>query len=124
MQGKTAKFLEICINNDSLCFQKSHIIDYSLLTIIDKKSKTIRFGIIDYLQEHNVWRLFETNYKKFRNRILDNAGDPTIIEPEKYRDRFTSFAKQYFIVVELQEEERLPKNVTKIELQNSMRDAQ
>ena len=41
--------LKICINNDSLFLAKSNIVDYSLLAIINKTRKTIRFGIIDYI---------------------------------------------------------------------------
>ena len=43
------RILHICINNDTLCLSKSNIIDYSLLTIVDKKHKKVRFGIIDYV---------------------------------------------------------------------------
>ena len=49
LHRKLANLLHICINNDSLCLQKTNIIDYSLLMIIDTKDKRVRFGIIDYL---------------------------------------------------------------------------
>jgi len=49
MHKKLANLLHICINNDSLCLSKNTIIDYSILTIINTRTKRIRFGIIDYL---------------------------------------------------------------------------
>jgi len=37
------------LNNDSLILEKSNIIDYSILAIVNHKSCVIRFGVIDYL---------------------------------------------------------------------------
>jgi len=85
MHKKLADLLHICINYDSLCLSKTNIIDYSLLTIINKNEKRIRFGIIDYLQMYTLERYFETQIKKVVNMGLR----PTIIEPEEYRKRFT-----------------------------------
>jgi hypothetical protein len=56
MHKKLANLLHICINNDSLCLSKTNIVDYSLLTIINKKTKRVRFGIIDYLQMYTIER--------------------------------------------------------------------
>ncbi len=77
---------------------KTNIIDYSLLTIINRQSKTIRFGVIDYLQMYTMQRFVETQYK----RAINRGKDPTIIEPSAYRERFTSFAKLYLIGVDTQ----------------------
>jgi 1-phosphatidylinositol-3-phosphate 5-kinase len=54
------KILNVCVNNDTLCLAKSQIIDYSLLVIINKKTKKLRFGIIDYVQHYNLEKKFET----------------------------------------------------------------
>lgn len=60
MNKKLANQLHVSLNNDSLVLAKSNIIDYSLLTIIDKKNLIIRFGVIDYLQIYTIQRLLET----------------------------------------------------------------
>jgi hypothetical protein len=42
--------------------------DYSLLTIVDKKRKKVRFGIIDYMQTYNIDKVIETKFKRIINR--------------------------------------------------------
>lgn len=60
LHKKLANLLHICINNDSLCLSKTNIVDYSLLTIINKNTKRVRFGIIDYLQMYTIERQIES----------------------------------------------------------------
>jgi 1-phosphatidylinositol-3-phosphate 5-kinase len=68
------KILMIWINNDSLFFSRSNIVDYSLLVIIDKAKKTVRFGIIDYIQQYDGKKMIESKFK-----AIIAAGDiPTI----------------------------------------------
>ncbi len=110
--------LQICLNNDSLFLSKQNRIDYSLLTIIDKKNKRIRFGIIDYLQIYTFDRLIETTIKK----VVNLGIRPTIIEPKAYRMRFTYFARLYLIGIHSQEEKKLPKDATGEDLRRSIAD--
>lgn len=89
------KILMICINNDSLFFSRSNIVDYSLLVIIDKDKKTIRFGIIDYIQQFTMEKMVEAKFK-----TLIAAGDiPTITDPTPYKTRFQDAIRKYFIGV-------------------------
>lgn len=60
LHPKLANWLHISINNDSLSLAKSNIIDYSLLAVVNKKDKWIRFGIIDFLQMYTVLRTLES----------------------------------------------------------------
>ena len=92
LHRKLAELLHICINNDTLCLQKYNIVDYSLVAIINKKARRIRFGIIDYLQMYNLEKFFETQLKK----AINLGVSPTIIEPKAYRQRFTLFTRLYF----------------------------
>ncbi len=96
MHKKLANLLHICINNDSLCLSKNTIIDYSILTIINTRTKRIRFGIIDYLQNYTKIRYLETGLKK----VQYLGTNPTIIDPQSYRLRFTTFTKLYLIGVD------------------------
>lgn len=89
------KILMICINNDSLFFSRSNIVDYSLLVIIDKKKKTVRFGIIDYIQQYTMEKMVESKFK-----AIITAGDvPTIVDPSPYKNRFQEAMRKYFIGV-------------------------
>jgi hypothetical protein len=72
-----------------------NIIDYSLLAIVNQKEKTVRFGIIDYLQMYTLVRQFENKFKK----VVNMGQDPTIMAPRGYRRRFANFALTYFLPV-------------------------
>lgn len=87
------RILHICINNDTLCLSKSNIVDYSLLTIIDTKRKRVRFGIIDYVQQYTLDKIFESKFKG----IIHGGEAPTIVDPEKYKQRFKKAMKKYFV---------------------------
>jgi 1-phosphatidylinositol-3-phosphate 5-kinase len=96
------RILHICINNDTLFLSKSNIVDYSLLTIIDKKRKQVRFGIIDYMQQYTLDKIFECKFK----RMMNGGEVPTIVEPDKYKFRFKKAMKRYFIGMVVQEEKK------------------
>lgn len=82
----------ICINNDSLFFSRSNIVDYSLLVIIDKEKKTVRFGIIDYIQQYTMEKMVESNFK-----AIVTGDVPTIVDPNPYKTRFQEAIRKYFI---------------------------
>jgi hypothetical protein len=94
------RILQICINNDTLILSKANIVDYSLLTIIDTKRKKVRFGIIDFVQQYSLDKVFEVQFK----RIINRGEVPTIVDPEKYKYRFKRAMKGYFIGMVTQEE--------------------
>jgi hypothetical protein len=94
------RILQICINNDTLILSKANIVDYSLLTIIDTKRKKVRFGIIDFVQQYSLDKVFEGQFK----RIINRGEVPTIVDPEKYKYRFKRAMKRYFIGMVTQEE--------------------
>lgn len=94
------RILHICINNDTLCLSKSNIVDYSLLTIIDTKRKKLRFGIIDYVQQYTIDKIFESKFKNF----MSGGEVPTIVDPEKYKLRFKRAMRRYFVGMAIQTE--------------------
>jgi hypothetical protein len=103
------RILHICINNDTLCLSKSNIVDYSLLTIIDKERKKIRFGIIDYVQQYTIDKIFESKFKNF----ISGGEIPTITDPEKYKMRFKRAMKRYFVGIGIQDEKRVHSSTRK-----------
>ena len=70
------KILMICINNDSLFFSRSNIVDYSLLVVIDKEKKTVRFGIIDYIQQYTMEKMVES---KFKAIMAGDVSTPSLV---------------------------------------------
>lgn len=106
------RILHICINNDTLCLSKSNIVDYSLLTIIDTKRRKVRFGIIDFVQQYTIDKIFEGQFK----RIINRGEVPTIVDPDKYKLRFKKAMKRYFIGMVVQEEKTAQDALNKQEL--------
>jgi 1-phosphatidylinositol-3-phosphate 5-kinase len=50
LQYSMKRILNLAIHNDSLYLSKQSIIDYSMFVIINHQKKTVRLGIIDYIQ--------------------------------------------------------------------------
>ena len=88
------RFFKIAIANDSLYLAKHSIIDYSLLAIINPAKKTIRVGIIDYIQHYTLDKELESTVK-----MIIAKEDPTIIPPEQYKQRFRQAMEKYFIAL-------------------------
>jgi len=63
--------------------------------VIDKKKKTVRFGIIDYIQQYTMEKMVESKFKA----IIAAGGDPTILNPNLYKGRFQDAIRKYFIGV-------------------------
>ena len=63
MQHSQKRLLKIAIANDSLYLTKHSIIDYSMFVIINPEKKTIRFGIIDYIQQYTLEKELESYLK-------------------------------------------------------------
>jgi hypothetical protein len=53
---------------------------------------SIRVGVIDYIQQYTMFKLFETTFKKAVGK-----DDPTIISPLEYKKRFLRALNKYFI---------------------------
>ena len=88
------RILSLAVHNDSLYLSKQSVIDYSMFVIINHRKKTVRLGIIDYIQTYTIEKQIESYLK---------AGiaseEPTIISPEEYKIRFRSAMDKYFIAL-------------------------
>lgn len=65
------------------------------MVVVDKGKKTIRTGIIDYIQQYTFEKILESNFKK---RIY-MGNEPTIIPTIAYRKRFLENMDKYFIAL-------------------------
>jgi len=80
------------IHNDSLFLCKLGVVDYSLLCGICDDTNEIVVGIIDYLREHTILERVETTVK-----LVVRRAEPTVVKPEKYRNRFRQAMDKYFM---------------------------
>ena len=80
MQYSMKRLLKIAIANDSLYLTKHSIIDYSMFVIINPVTKTVRLGIIDYIQQYTL----EKELESYLKQTISNE-DPTIIPPDQYK---------------------------------------
>jgi len=86
------KTLRLAIANDSLYLAQHQIIDYSLFLIIDPIKKTLRVGIIDYIQQYTIEKELESYIKQTVSNLK-----PTIIGPDLYKQRFRTAIDKYFV---------------------------
>lgn len=96
------RLLKIAIANDSLYLTKNSIIDYSMFVIINPVKKTVRAGIIDYIQQYTLDKELESYLKQ-----TISHEDPTIIPPEQYKQRFRVAMDKYFIAMVPDENEKI-----------------
>ena len=92
LQFQMRKTLKLAIANDSLYLAQHQIIDYSLFLIIDPKKKTLRVGIIDYIQQYTIEKELESYIKQTVSNLK-----PTIIGPDLYKQRFRYFMDKIFV---------------------------
>ena len=78
---------------DCYFLYKNFIVDYSLVIMLDLKTKRTYAKIIDYLRNYDFMKNFESKFKKMKS-----SKDPTIIRPEDYRKRFMSKIRSYFLI--------------------------
>ena len=100
------KILNQALINDCKFLKKEEIIDYSLVIIfeicdIKEKNenkfeiKRIRMGIVDYLRKYT----WDKQIESYGKKLIHGFGIPTIINPEKYSERFIEKIKTYFACV-------------------------
>ncbi|XP_049308926.1 putative 1-phosphatidylinositol 3-phosphate 5-kinase [Bactrocera dorsalis] len=90
--------LKDAINRDSTFLEKNQIMDYSLLVGLNHDSSILVLGIIDYIRTFTFDKKVESFVKQ--TGILGGMGKlPTVISPERYKQRFIDAMDRYFYTV-------------------------
>ena len=109
LQFSLKRLLSIAIHNDSNFFAKHQIIDYSMLVVVDPVAKTIRVGLVDYIQQYTIEKQFESIIKE---KI--SGEEPTIVSPDLYKTRFRAAMDRYFVAMIGDRESSVPILVTNL----------
>ncbi|KAH8402497.1 hypothetical protein KR009_012395 [Drosophila setifemur] len=109
--------LRDAIQRDSSFLERNEVMDYSLLVGLDKKNSQLVLGIIgghntltpliliftsnliaDYIRTYTLDKRMESIIKQ--SGILGGKGkDPTVVNPERYKQRFIDAMDRYFLTV-------------------------
>jgi hypothetical protein len=89
---------------DATLLASSDIMDYSLIVGITRHSKReqVVMGIIDFLHPYTGAKILESNMKRGLDVVFgpaNGARDPTVIEPQLYKERFLRWMSAYFCEV-------------------------
>ncbi|TCD70122.1 1-phosphatidylinositol-3-phosphate 5-kinase [Steccherinum ochraceum] len=100
LREHSKRILRGALFNDSRFLADFNVMDYSLLVGVDSTNNELVVGIVDYVRTYT-WD------KKLESWVKDSAflgggankGEPTIIGPKQYRQRFLSAMERYFPLV-------------------------
>jgi 1-phosphatidylinositol-3-phosphate 5-kinase len=98
LREHSKRILRSSLYNDSKFLADVNVMDYSLVVGVDSKHGELVVGIVDY-QRTYTWD------KKLESWVKDSAflgagkGEPTIITPKEYRQRFVRAMERYFPMV-------------------------
>uniref|UniRef100_V5GKN1 1-phosphatidylinositol-3-phosphate 5-kinase n=1 Tax=Kalmanozyma brasiliensis (strain GHG001) TaxID=1365824 RepID=V5GKN1_KALBG len=93
------KLLRVSLYNDSLFLADMNVMDYSLMVGVDRQSKQLVVGIIDFVRTYTWDKRVESFVKE--TALLGGAGkgEPTIITPPDYRTRFLTFIDKALLLM-------------------------
>ncbi|EPQ60145.1 hypothetical protein GLOTRDRAFT_134891 [Gloeophyllum trabeum ATCC 11539] len=96
LREHSKRILRGALYNDSKFLADINVMDYSLVVGVDSERKELVVGIVDYIRTYT-WD------KKLESWVKDlgaaGKGEPTIITPKQYRQRFLSAMERYFPLV-------------------------
>ncbi|EIN14395.1 hypothetical protein PUNSTDRAFT_96221 [Punctularia strigosozonata HHB-11173 SS5] len=100
LREHSKRILRGALFNDSKFLADVNVMDYSLVVGVDSVNNELVVGIVDYIRTYT-WD------KKLESWVKDSAflggggsrGEPTIITPKQYRQRFISAMERYFPLV-------------------------
>ncbi|KAI0931455.1 hypothetical protein AcV7_001170 [Taiwanofungus camphoratus] len=85
--------------NDSKFLADINVMDYSLVVGVDSNKNELVVGIVDYIRTYTWDKKLESWVKDSTFLGGANKGEPTIIGPRQYRQRFLSAMERYFPLV-------------------------
>jgi len=99
LREHSKRILRGALYNDSKFLADINVMDYSLVCGVDSQNKELVIGIVDYIRTYTWDKKLESWVKE--SAFLGGAGkgEPTIVTPRQYRQRFISAMERYFPLV-------------------------
>ncbi|KAI0323076.1 hypothetical protein OF83DRAFT_10696 [Amylostereum chailletii] len=99
LREHSKRILRGALFNDSKFLADINVMDYSLVVGVDSQKNELVVGIVDYVRTYTWDKKLESWVKE--SAFLGGAGkgEPTIVTPKQYRQRFLSAMERYFPLV-------------------------
>lgn len=96
IRDHSKKALRAAVSNDTYFLSTLNVMDYSMLVGIDRDSKELVVGIVDFMRTFTWDKKLESWVKE--TGLLGGGKDPTITTPIQYRNRFSEAMEKYFLL--------------------------
>ncbi|KAF9075022.1 hypothetical protein BDP27DRAFT_1443955 [Rhodocollybia butyracea] len=98
LREHSKRILRGALYNDSKFLADINVMDYSLVCGVDSQNNELVVGIVDYIRTYT-WDKKLESWVKEAAFLGGGRGEPTIITPKQYRQRFMSAMERYFPVI-------------------------
>ncbi|VDB86931.1 unnamed protein product [Peniophora sp. CBMAI 1063] len=93
------RILRGALYNDSKFLADINVMDYSLVVGVDNHSNELVVGIVDYVRTYTWDKKLESWVKESALLGGGGRGEPTIVTPKQYRQRFIAAMERYFPLI-------------------------
>ncbi|KAK7465276.1 Mitochondrial distribution and morphology protein 12 [Stygiomarasmius scandens] len=98
LREHSKRIMRGALYNDSKFLADINVMDYSLVCGVDSKNNELVVGIVDYIRTYT-WDKKLESWVKESAFLGGNKGEPTIVTPKQYRQRFISAMERYFPLI-------------------------
>ncbi|PFH52314.1 hypothetical protein AMATHDRAFT_140429 [Amanita thiersii Skay4041] len=98
LREHSKRILRGALYNDSKFLADINVMDYSLVCGVDSQKNELVVGIVDY-QRTYTWDKKLESWVKESAFLGGGKGEPTIVTPKQYRQRFLSAMERYFPLI-------------------------
>jgi len=99
LREHSKRILRGALYNDSKFLAEINVMDYSLICGVDSQNNELVIGIVDYIRTYTWDKKLESWVKESAFLGGVGKGEPTIVTPRQYRQRFISAMERYFPLV-------------------------
>ncbi|KAH0837960.1 hypothetical protein J3R83DRAFT_6197 [Lanmaoa asiatica] len=99
LKEHSKRILRGALYNDSKFLSDINVMDYSLVVGVDNETHELVVGIVDYIRTYTWDKKLESWVKESAFLGGGGKGEPTIVGPKQYRQRFISAMERYFPLV-------------------------